>query len=73
MPALKKICLADDMPYSFPFIAMLKGNAADFKRYDTPVTVLGFSGMEKHYLRVKTESGSITVASDSMLYVEVNH
>lgn len=61
--------LTDGMPYCFPFVAFLRGQQIDYKRVDEMVTVLGYAGLEKHYLRVKRVGGAVTIASDSMLYV----
>lgn len=41
-----------------------------FTQRETPVTVLGFAGMERHYFRVKLPCGTVTVANDSMLRFE---
>ena len=68
---MNKVCLADKVPYQFPFIAEMHGTATDYKRFDQLVTVLGYSGMERHYLRVKTAGGQVTIASDSKLFVQV--
>lgn len=67
----KVVCLADAIPYQFPFIAEMQGTATDYKRFDQLVTVLGYSGMERHYLRVQTAGGQVMVASDSKLFVQV--
>ena len=68
---IKKVCLADKIPYQFPFIAEMQGTATDYKRFDQLVTVLGYSGMERHYLRVKTAGGQVMIANDSKLFVQV--
>ena len=67
----KVVCLADAIPYQFPFVAEMQGTATDYKRFDQLVTVLGYSGMERHYLRVQTVGGQIMIASDSRLFVQV--
>ena len=67
----KKVCLADKIPYQFPFIAEMQGTPTDYKRFDQLVTVLGYSGMERHLLRVETAGGQVTIASDSNLFVQV--
>lgn len=68
---MNKVCLADGVPYQFPFIAEMQGTATDHKRFDQLVTVIGYSGMERHYLRVKTAGGQVIVANDSKLFVQV--
>lgn len=67
----KVVCLADAIPYEFPFIAEMQGTATDHKRFDQLVTALGYSGMERHYLRVQTAGGQVMIASDSKLFVQV--
>lgn len=68
---MKRIELADEIPYGFPFIAMMRGGEQDYKRLDFPVIVLGFAGMERHYFRIQHGvHENITVVSDSMLYIE---
>ena len=62
--------LTNRIPYEFPFAAMLRGQAVDYRRVDTPVIVQGRSGMERHYFRVTLSDGRHTVASDSQLYIE---
>lgn len=67
----KRINLADSIPYGFPFVAELSSLPFDYKKTVDLVTVLGYSGMERHYLRVKLPCGKVTVANDSMLDVLV--
>ncbi len=67
----KVVCLADAIPYEFPFIAEMQGTATNHQRFDQMVTVLGYSGTERHYLRVQTAGGQIMIASDSKLFVQV--
>lgn len=67
----KVVCLADDIPYQFPLIAEMQGTPTYYKRFDQLVTVLGYSGMERHYLRVETAGGQVMVANDSELFVQV--
>ena len=62
--------LEDQKPKHFPFNAWLAGQAIDYRRIDTPVEVLGLSGMERSYYRVKLQCGRVTVANDSMLYIK---
>lgn len=68
---MNKVCLVDEFPYQFPFIAEMQGTATHHKRFDQLVTVLGYSGMERHYLRVKTAGGQVMIANDSKLFVQV--
>ena len=65
-----RIELADRIPYAFPFVAMLRGEALEHRRIDRPVIVQGFQGLERHYFRIETAPGVYSVANDSMLYVE---
>lgn len=67
----KRINLADNIPYGFPFVAELSSTPVDYKKNVILVTVLGHSGMERHYLRVELPCGTVTVANDSMLDVLV--
>jgi len=62
--------LSDSVPYAFPFVAVLRGEARSHKRVDSPVIVKGYAGMERHYFRIE-KNGQHLVANDSMLYVEV--
>jgi hypothetical protein len=41
-----------------------------FTQRETPVTILGRAGMERHYFRIKLPCGRITVASDSFLVIK---
>ena len=66
---MKRLELTGDVPYGFPFAAMLRGQENDHKRLDQPCIVLGRVSMERHYFRVNV-AGRILVANDSMLYVE---
>jgi len=62
--------LADMKTPSFPFKAVMRGEPNDYRRIDTPVTVLRHSGMERHYYMVETDHGRKRVCNDSMLYIE---
>lgn len=68
---IKKVCLADKIPYQFPFIAEMQGTATDHKRFDQLVTVLGYSRASRNYFRVKAADDRVVIASASTLFVQV--
>lgn len=68
---IKKVCLAEKVPFYFPFSAEMLRDADNNQHHSQTVTVLGYSRASKNYFRVKTEGDRVIIASASTLFVQV--
>lgn len=68
----KKVCLAEKVPFYFPFSAEMLRDADNNQHHSQAVTVLGYSRASRRYFRVELESGDrVIIASAETLSVQV--